>query len=176
MAYFSEIRKADLGANMDIFFILAWTGCQGLRNGALNLLRDGSEGASPMTLMAVFAFLDKYTGPLGVASLDTALLMLICGQKEDQSSLDKDDSKCDANKDSSKAQPFFTVPGQLLWSFRMMVSRLERPICQLILLHTSAIPVQAVAMAFALITCIGVLSIYWDQRKGVQEPQRPKVE
>mmetsp|Transcript_29079 Transcript_29079/g.83346 ORF Transcript_29079/g.83346 Transcript_29079/m.83346 type:complete len:439 (-) Transcript_29079:37-1353(-) len=138
MAYFSETRSGAGAPYWGNLFISAWAGCQAFRGTALHLLQTGSLG---VPLLVVFAFLDKYTGPLGMAALDTALLRLL---------------KTGAVVSSEGS---YGVPGTLLWTARMVVSKIERPVCQLILLHTSGLPVHRVSWAFTTFTCLAVLAV-----------------
>ena len=87
-------------------------------------------------------FLDKYTGPLGIAALDAALLHLLKFSAALQGDIG------------------WTVPATVLWTARNSIQKLERPICQLILLNISAVPVPLVSGCFALVTCGGVLAIF----------------
>lgn len=143
LAYLSETRKGG-ARQMGCRFILAWMACQLARNVALDLLQGGDIG---LPVMATLAFLDKYTGPLGTAALETALLALMNHE----------------TSPGNELQVGFAVPGAWLWSLRMAVSRLERPICQLLLLQTATLPVQWVALVFASTSCIGVLVILCHQ-------------
>merc|ERR1712019_37497 len=88
--------------------------------------------------MGFFALLDKYTGPLGTASFDTALIGLL----------------------QTGATGGWSGRAPLLWTIRMAVARLERPVCQLLLLYTENVPIHVVAMLFTVLTGTGVLSIF----------------
>ena len=54
----------------------------------------------------------------------------------------------------------WVVPATVLWTARNAIQKVERPICQLILLNISAVPVPLVSGCFALVTCGGVLAIF----------------
>lgn len=139
LAYISETRVGGGAARHGSLFILAWTGCQLFRGAALHAMQVGSHGVS---LLAMFAFLDKYTGPLGGAALDAALLKVLrIGALTGKSSR-------------------IGVPSTLLWTSRMVIVKVERPLCQLVLLYTTGMPVERVAWAFTLITCAAVLAIH----------------
>eukprot|EP00928_Gymnodinium_smaydae_P041918 TRINITY_DN28303_c0_g3_i1.p1 TRINITY_DN28303_c0_g3~~TRINITY_DN28303_c0_g3_i1.p1 ORF type:complete len:429 (-),score=46.65 TRINITY_DN28303_c0_g3_i1:78-1364(-) len=147
LAYFTETRLGGGAASRAGLFILSWTGCQLFRGAALDLLEVGSMG---LPLLAAFAFLDKYTGPLGSAALDVALLKLMrFGARKEEK--------------STGVRP----TSEVLWTARMVVSKVERPICQLVLLHTTGMPVKQVAWPFTLVTCIFVLALHlWHDEAG----------
>merc|ERR1711957_820606 len=72
-------------------------------------------------LMFVFVFADKFTGPLGQAAIDTALLTLMRQSRE---------------AGIGKGWP--RMPANALWTLRTAAERLERPMCQLLLLRFGA--------------------------------------
>merc|ERR1711865_961853 len=74
LAYWSEIRPSADGRRKAVVFILAWATCQGFRIIALKHLESGSFGG---LVLAAMVFMDKYTGPLGGAALETALLAVL---------------------------------------------------------------------------------------------------
>eukprot|EP00747_Dinoflagellata_sp_TGD_P025662 gnl/TRDRNA2_/TRDRNA2_131405_c0_seq1.p1 gnl/TRDRNA2_/TRDRNA2_131405_c0~~gnl/TRDRNA2_/TRDRNA2_131405_c0_seq1.p1 ORF type:complete len:206 (-),score=18.64 gnl/TRDRNA2_/TRDRNA2_131405_c0_seq1:317-883(-) len=141
LAYWTETRPGGGGANKVGTFILAWSGCQVFRSCCMDYLQTGDIG-----VFAFFAlvFIGRYIGPLGKAAQDSALLKLL-----KESTIEK----------SVKPLPRQSVPGTLLWTMRMAVFRLERPLCQLILLHSAGLPVPRVAGLFTGIACLGVLAI-----------------
>jgi len=132
MAYWSETRPGGGAGQRAGLFILVWAGCQAFRCCAVHLLAGGRAG---VPLLMAFVFMDKYTGPLGAAALDVALLEVL-----------------------RRGEGGGAVRSSLLWTARMAVSRLERPLCQLVLLHTEGFPIQAVSAAFTAVTCAGVLA------------------
>ncbi|CAJ1390311.1 unnamed protein product, partial [Effrenium voratum] len=143
LAYLSETQR--FGAHSSEKFIGAWLGCQLLRGFSLHLLEAGQLGVA---LLAVFAFLDKYTGPLGAAALDVALLRVL--EPKDSST-----AWCTAPQAR-------LVPSTLLWTSRMVFARVERPACKLLLLHfESLFAVEQVALTFSCATCAGVLAVLW---------------
>lgn len=141
LAYWSETKPSASGHKKAIFFISIWAGCQVFRVSALQHLEEGNIGK---VLLGGMVFLDKYTGPLGSAALDVALLAVLTAGDARQRA-----------KTSSRMQ----VPGSLLWTLRMTVTRMERPICQLLLLHSTGISVQWLSLIFTAITAAGVLLI-----------------
>ena len=68
-------------------------------------------------LLAIFVLSDKYAGPLGSAALDDALLAELRRGRELQD-----------------AAPSWGIGSQVLWSLRGAAERLERPVCQIVLL------------------------------------------
>lgn len=96
-------------------FVLVWGACQALRGLGMGLLAP-----ERLWLVFVFVFADKFSGPLGQASIDTALLKLI--------------SRGSAGSDSKGI-----VPANGLWTYRSAVSSLERPMCQLLLLKLQVV-------------------------------------
>eukprot|EP00927_Polykrikos_kofoidii_P052340 TRINITY_DN46123_c0_g1_i1.p1 TRINITY_DN46123_c0_g1~~TRINITY_DN46123_c0_g1_i1.p1 ORF type:complete len:418 (-),score=46.51 TRINITY_DN46123_c0_g1_i1:109-1362(-) len=141
MAYWTETRPGGGGANKAGTFILAWCGCQVFRSCCMNYLEAGGVG---VLALFVFVFIGRYVGPLGKAAQDTALLKLL---------------KEYTVENGVKQLPWHSVPATLLWTMRQAVSRLERPLCQLILLNSAGLPVSQVASLFAGVACIGVLAI-----------------
>mmetsp|Transcript_80855 Transcript_80855/g.262168 ORF Transcript_80855/g.262168 Transcript_80855/m.262168 type:complete len:421 (-) Transcript_80855:330-1592(-) len=154
LAYWSETRPGGGAANRGGIFILAWASCQLFRGSAVHLLEAGTIG---VPVLMAFVFLDKYTGPLGSGALDVALLAIL---------RDGGASHQRAGKRG--------VRGTWLWTVRNAVARLERPICQLILLHTSGFPIQCVSCGFTAATCLGVLVVIWGGGPG-REPVLSKA-
>jgi len=142
LAYISETRPGGGALQWGRPFILAWAACQILRSFALHLVRATGTGV-PVLLVGVCALFDKYTGPLGSAALDIALLAIL--------------KRGAVTVQADKRQ--ISVPGTLLWTMRNGISRLERPICQLVLLRTSGIPVGYISGVLALATTLGVLAV-----------------
>lgn len=91
-------------------------------------------------LMFAFVFFDKFTGPLGQAAIDTALLALL-------------------RRDSGGAGPagWPRMPANAVWTLRTAAERLERPLCQLLLLQLgiprapAALPVSAAGISVAFV-------------------------
>mmetsp|Transcript_109334 Transcript_109334/g.310010 ORF Transcript_109334/g.310010 Transcript_109334/m.310010 type:complete len:153 (-) Transcript_109334:159-617(-) len=91
-------------------------------------------------LMFTFVFFDKFTGPLGQAAIDTALLALL-------------------RRDSGGASPpgWPRMPANAVWTLRTAAERLERPLCQLLLLQLgiprapAALPVCAAGVSVAFV-------------------------
>jgi len=141
LAYWTETRPGGGGANQAGTFIVVWSVCQVFRSCCMDILRSG--GISAITFF-VLVFIGRYIGPLGKAAQDTALLKLLKSSPSDM---------------GGSAQPRFGVPATLLWTIRNAVARLERPLCQLILLHAAALSIPQVAGLFTFIACVGVLAI-----------------
>merc|ERR1712039_861954 len=137
LAYITETRSGTRGGSL---LILAWAGCQFFRGASLHLIEAGGVG---IALIGVFAFLDKYTGPLGSSALDKALLQIL---------------EFGALRGSDATR--YTVPSTILWTSRMVVSKVERPMCQLVLLHTNGVPVERLAWTFTLASTAAVLAVH----------------
>lgn len=92
-------------------------------------------------LMFTFVFMDKFTGPLGQAAIDTALLAVMRRGR-------------DEGRGSS---PGPRLPANALWTVRTAAERLERPACQLLLLTLQVdrapvwLPVSAALVATAFV-------------------------
>lgn len=138
LAYVSETRSSLAAAAKARIFIASWMACQVFRGTALHFLESGGLGV-PVLLLC--AFVDKYTGPLGAAALDNALLTVL-----------------EFGAHRAHLSPR-AVPNTLLWTARMVVQKAERPICQLILLHSSGFSVHRVAWLLTLVTTSAVLFI-----------------
>ena len=120
-------------------FILVWSGCQAMRG-------IGMEFMTPDRLWVVFLFVfcDKFSGPLGQAAIDTALLKLISRGSEDTK--------------GNKPKSWRVIPANGLWTYRNAVSSLERPLCGLVLmsLQLANAPLW-LPMALASLACGFVL-------------------
>eukprot|EP00929_Paragymnodinium_shiwhaense_P087062 TRINITY_DN47374_c0_g1_i1.p1 TRINITY_DN47374_c0_g1~~TRINITY_DN47374_c0_g1_i1.p1 ORF type:complete len:411 (-),score=33.52 TRINITY_DN47374_c0_g1_i1:23-1255(-) len=147
LAYVLETRPGGGAEEYGQAFILIWSLCQFFRGAALHLLEVG--GASVL-LLAAFVFVDKFTGPLGLAALDTALLQILEGGGRELSGS--------------------SVPARLLWTVHTATSRVERPLCQLILLTFSWVPVQLLGICLTLTTSAGVMFVL---RKKACPPKGP---
>jgi hypothetical protein len=150
-------RSQPSRLSKDVLFILAWAGCQAIRLFGLQVLQGTSESrhqSSDSTNQQIFAlagmvFLDKYTGPLGSAALDRALLQILGWAP----------GSAETNSRKRRAH-YFWVPRSFLWQLRSVVSKVERSICQLVLLHgTSGLGVQPefLSFLFTAATSSGVL-------------------
>lgn len=125
-------------------FILLWAACQVFRTAILPSLKAGASSGPTLGTLGLVAFivlLDKFAGPLGGAAFDTALLSLLSRSR------------------SAGAGGGWSVPSGLLWTVRTAVERLERPICQLLLLHGGAsypwlAPLLASATAAFVVTTL----------------------
>jgi len=92
--------------------------------GACQIFRGlGMQYLSPERLWLIFGFVffDKFSGPLGQAAVDTALLALLHP----------------ADKEPMKANTR-GIPSTAIWTVRTAAERLERPSCQLLLLMFGA--------------------------------------
>lgn len=119
-------------------FILLWFAVQLVRvmGMALGLLTDDVRGA---TVVAAFVFVDKYTGPLGNAAVEAALLVTLHQQRE-----------------SSAAPPPVaarsswvptTVPATLLLTMRLAVESVCRPFAELLLTPPGRVAAAGGALA-----------------------------
>ena len=135
LALFTQ-RKSEKSKEKQRLCILLWAFSQVFRLLALPFLHDGA-----LIPLAAMVFVDKYTGPLGAASLDSALLKLLT----------------QSSTSSTTGLPK-GLPDTLLWTMRVAVARIERPICQLILLHGS-LSVELLSLLFTSLTTMGVLKV-----------------
>lgn len=150
LAYWCETKPSASSSRKSMFFISLWALCQVFRVLALKYVEEGSVGK---VLLGGMVFMDKYSGPLGSAALDMALLaVLIQGDERLRSS----------------ASYVIRIPGSLLWTLRTAVTRMERPICQLLLLHGAGISVEWLSSIFTAFTTTGVCVILARQR-GVEQ-------
>jgi len=149
LAYWSETRPSASNTKRAIWFLMGWALCQAVRIMALQELESGSVGN---LLLAAMVFMDKYTGPLGAAALETALLAVLVEGDE---------------QNKAQKQSGLQIQGSLLWTMRMIVGRMERPICQLVLLHSAGTPVALLSSIFTMLTSVMVLSIL--QRQSSRE-------
>merc|ERR1712224_374492 len=90
-------------------------------------------------LMTLFVLSDKYSGPLGAGALDAALLVVLRRGSQRGTS------------DAMSLKCFPMVSASLLWSVWTAAERLQRPICQLILLYGGASSAW-LSVAFAMTT------------------------
>mmetsp|Transcript_164571 Transcript_164571/g.316053 ORF Transcript_164571/g.316053 Transcript_164571/m.316053 type:complete len:214 (+) Transcript_164571:106-747(+) len=146
LAYWSETKPSASSSRKSMFFISLWALCQVFRVLALKYVEEGSIGK---VLLGGMVFMDKYSGPLGSAALDMALLRVLTQGDE---------------RLRSSTSSLIRVPGSLLWTLRTAVTRMERPICQLLLLHGAGISVQWLSSIFTAITTTGVFLILARQR------------
>ncbi|CAK0859221.1 unnamed protein product [Prorocentrum cordatum] len=141
----------------DALFVLAWAGCQAVRLLGLQVLQGTSESrptSSDSTVqrtvvLAGMAFLDKYTGPLGAAALDRALLQILGWAR----------GSAEASSRGRCAHCFW-VTRSFLWQLRTVVSKVERSICQLVLLHGSStfgFQPEFLSSLFTAVTSSGIL-------------------
>lgn len=132
---FRTQSKSERSTKKQVLCMLLWAGCQVFRIAALPYLGKQDTGQSRFVALAAMVFLDKYTGPLGSASLDSALLAVLYH------------GRCNRG-----------LPETVLWTMRTAVARMERPICQLIMLHAS-LDVETLSLIFTLVTSVGVLAV-----------------
>eukprot|EP00931_Biecheleriopsis_adriatica_P073539 TRINITY_DN47800_c0_g1_i1.p1 TRINITY_DN47800_c0_g1~~TRINITY_DN47800_c0_g1_i1.p1 ORF type:complete len:432 (-),score=54.62 TRINITY_DN47800_c0_g1_i1:127-1353(-) len=97
-------------------FSLCWAGCQVFRSCSMHLL-----SSDHIWLMFAFVFGDKFTGPLGQSAIDTALLKVM-----------------QRGRDESTGKAWPRIPANAMWTLRTATERLERPLCQLVLLRFGA--------------------------------------
>ena len=146
LAYYTETRPGGGGGNFTVFFMLLWGACQVFRSLCQGYLESGGIG---VFVFFGLVFVGRYVGPLGKAAQDSALLQLL--------------KNSSTNSPAAGATSWYRrvgIPKTLLWTMRMAGARLERPLCQLILLHAAGLlPVPQVAGAFTVISCLGVLAI-----------------
>ena len=116
LALLSEvvIMKGSDAASRSCTYVCMWVGVQLLRSGGFGYLTDDFRGA---LLVWGFVFVDKYTGPLGNAAVETSLLATLKGGKIDGS------ARCTG----------WSVPGAMLLTVRQVVESSSRPFFELIL-------------------------------------------
>ncbi|CAL1128977.1 unnamed protein product [Cladocopium goreaui] len=134
LAFWTQ-SKSERSTQKQVLCMLLWAGCQVFRIAALPYLGKQDTGQSRFVALAAMVFLDKYTGPLGSASLDSALLAVLYH------------GRCNKG-----------LPETVLWTMRTAVARMERPICQLIMLHAS-LDVETLSLIFTFMTSVGVLAV-----------------
>ncbi|CAE8608543.1 unnamed protein product [Polarella glacialis] len=150
LAYISEtMTGANSSSKKGTAFILAWAACQCVRVLALRHLDSESFGT---LVLAGMVFVDKYTGPLGAAALDMALLQLLETSGPGPLS---GGSEVEGSGRSARG-----IPATFLWTLRMTTSRMERPICQLVLLNTAGVRVELLSCVFTFLTFVGVVAIF----------------
>merc|ERR1712196_573690 len=91
------------------FFVILWGLCQTIRACGMQYL-----AADRIGLIFFFVFFDKFTGPLGQASIDGALLLLLREPR--------------ASRSSGWLRQ--RIPANGMWTVRTAAERLERPLCQ----------------------------------------------
>lgn len=135
LAFWTQ-SKSERSTQKQVLCMFLWAGCQVFRIAALPYLsKQDAVGQSRFVALAAMVFLDKYTGPLGSASLDSALLAVLYH------------GRCNKG-----------LPETVLWTMRTAVARMERPICQLIMLHAS-LDVETLSLIFTFVTSVGVLAV-----------------
>ena len=133
-------------------FLGVWSTCQLLRG--LLMARLDSGGASAQGLLAVFVFLDKYTGPLGQAALDTAAVAVL------QSHPLPDDNDTGGlsrgrHRGSDRRRSWLlAVPAPFLISLRAASFKYERPLWEMLLLREAEWPVTFTAVVLALVIAV----------------------
>lgn len=120
-------------------FAALWGLCQVIRGLGMVHMTPDKTG-----LMFFFVFFDKFSGPLGQAAIDTALLSLM-------------------RLDGGGKAPFSwpRIPVNAMWTLRTAAERLERPVCQLLLLRLGmANASQWVPLAFTSVAVGFVLHTF----------------
>eukprot|EP00927_Polykrikos_kofoidii_P066872 TRINITY_DN62432_c0_g1_i1.p1 TRINITY_DN62432_c0_g1~~TRINITY_DN62432_c0_g1_i1.p1 ORF type:complete len:440 (-),score=43.10 TRINITY_DN62432_c0_g1_i1:22-1260(-) len=126
--YASETHASGTGARR--VFGALWCLVQIFRSLGMELLTPDRTW-----LMFVFVFCDKFTGPLGQAAIDTALLRLMR-----------------RGRDKADGAGWPRMAENALWTVRTAADRLERPVCQMLLLRSGADNAPAwLVICFALI-------------------------
>ena len=134
--------------------MILWGLCQTIRAFGMQHLTADRIG-----LMFFFVFFDKFTGPLGQASVDGALLLLL---KQ-------------ARQSRSNAWYPQRIPANGMWTLRTAAERLERPLCQLLLLHFGAANAPpAVSLFFTAIAVCFVLHTYSSRQTLADEQSESK--
>lgn len=121
LALLSEvvILKDSDTASRSSMYIMLWVGVQLVRSAGFGYLTDDFQGA---VLVWAFVFVDKYTGPLGNAAVETSLLATLKG-----SSADREPRK------AADRWVAWTVPGAMLLTVRQVVESSSRPFFELLL-------------------------------------------
>lgn len=133
--FFSETNISEDATRR--WFAGLWGFCQFCRGFGMQYLTGDR-----LWLMFAFVFLDKFSGPLGQAALDTALLSLLRPRVAKE-----------AGSNSS-----VRVPANAMWTLRSAAERMERPASQLALLHLQAANAPAwLPMVFASVTVFFVM-------------------
>ena len=116
LALLSEVvfLKGSAAASRSCVYVCMWVGVQLLRSGGIGYLTDDFRGA---LLVWAFVFVDKYTGPLGNAAVETSLLATLKG----------------GEVDGAAQRTGWSVPGAMLLTVRQVVESSSRPFFELIL-------------------------------------------
>lgn len=155
LALLSEvvILKGSDTASRSSTYIVLWVGVQLVRSVGFGYLTDDFQGAM---LVWAFVFVDKYTGPLGNAAVETSLLATLKGDNvaPQAAMAGRDDANATKqkprrrsssggakNKSRSPSQPrraasgwaAWTVPGAMLLTVRQVVESSSRPFFELLL-------------------------------------------
>lgn len=146
--FISESLAGGEGARR--IFSGLWGACQFFRSCGMEFLTPDQTW-----LMFVFVFGDKFTGPLGQAAIDTALLSVMR-----------------RGRSKSDGEGWPRMPANALWTLRTAAERLERPLCQLILLRFEAGSAPLwVPITFAL---IAVSFVQFTLRPGDESSTKSK--
>ena len=160
LALFSEVvlLKGTNAASRSATYIALWLGVQLLRSGGFGYLTDDFQGA---LLVWAFVFVDKYTGPLGNAAVETSLLVTLQQQQQQTQpqpptskasrrsssrSSSRGRGRSPSPKSSSLTSGFgsgfgsWTVPGAMLLTVRHVVESSSRPFFELLLTPPIATP------------------------------------
>lgn len=143
LAYWTETAATERKKKATRFIML-WGAVQFFRSLTMQQLRSGDI---QVWLFFLLVLVGRYVGPLGKSAQDTALLKRLERPKEGEEAA------------AATSQPGGLVPATLLWTMRMACSRLERPLCQLILLYTGgSLPIPLVSGCFTVVAVAGVLT------------------
>ena len=160
LALFSEVvlLKGTNAASRSATYIALWLGVQLLRSGGFGYLTDDFQGA---LLVWAFVFVDKYTGPLGNAAVETSLLVTLQQQQQQQTQPQPPTSTASrrsSSRSSSRGRGrspspkpsltsgfgsgfgSWTVPGAMLLTVRHVVESSPRPFFELLLTPPIATP------------------------------------
>lgn len=130
LALLSEVvilKDSDTASRSSTYIVL-WVGVQLVRSVGFGYLTDDFQGA---LLVWAFVFVDKYTGPLGNAAVETSLLATLKGTRAQDPSI-AGRARTPQNLSRSRRDAW-TVPGAMLLTVRQVVESSSRPFFELIL-------------------------------------------
>ena len=128
-------------ARRGIVFASLWAVSQLCRIVGASWIDDNSS-----TLVGAFMFLDKYTGPLGAAALENALLSLLSRERTRQVTASEPGR-------GIRTKDHVSLPATFLFSLRATSEKLERPLWELLLMwaHVRGIEISRVGFPIVLV-------------------------
>ena len=102
------------------------------------------SGPTAQSLLATFVFVDKYTGPLGQAALDTAAVALLQAK-----ALPKTDTAVSSARR-------LAIPAAFLISLRAASFKYERPLWEILLLQEENWPLPFTLVVVLLVVAVSV--------------------